>query len=419
MVSIDARTRLKSQTRALPAETVRREVLPALLDEHGEVAGRGAETIGAPPLTISAADEHFVLVCASGRMVLLDGSHESGIAVKVDEDALSDVIQDLSTLSWCRMFSRLSVQRGNSDDLARWDPVLRALRDGVPVSEPGTIKLAWPDGTPLDPQRSFVLEDDPALMGAFLQEAGYLHVRGVFTPEEMDAVSAELDQAIAGAERDDRESWWARTDEGWYPARILGFNRKSPALRALLRSHRFQQLKNLVDDDLVQGDIDNENMASGLLKKIGVQEGISDVRWHTDCSPGGHTFECAGLNVGIQLTAADVDTGELGVMAGSNRANIPGIAPVMDFGLTRQPMTTAKGDVTIHCTCTMHMSRPPVRGERRVVYTSLSLGPFPEDMSSLPPETTRRARQASLQDVVGRGADLKRKSAGGQGYSFD
>ena len=43
------------------------------------------------------------------------------------------------------------------------------------------------------------------------------------------------------------------------------------------------------DDTFVQRDPDVGDSAEGLLKKIGVVEGISDVSWHKDCSMGGHS----------------------------------------------------------------------------------------------------------------------------------
>ena len=92
------------------------------------------------------------------------------------------------------------------------------------------------NGDELDLRRSFRVDDDREDIGHFLAEAGYLHLEGVFTEAEMAAVSAELDAAMAAATRDDGASWWARTEEGWYPSRILGFNLKSPTLQELLES---------------------------------------------------------------------------------------------------------------------------------------------------------------------------------------
>jgi hypothetical protein len=42
--------------------------------------------------------------------------------------------------------------------------------------------------------------------------------------------------------------------------------------------------------------------------------------------------------------------------------------PVLD-------LPTATGDVTVHCSCTVHMAQPPVERERRVMYTGFGLPP--------------------------------------------
>ena len=56
------------------------------------------------------------------------------------------------------------------------------------------------------------------------------------------------------------------------------------------------------------------------MKPIGVVEGISDVPWHKDCSLGSHSYRCCSLTVGISVTGADADSGQLRVVAGSHRA---------------------------------------------------------------------------------------------------
>ena len=126
----------------------------------------------------------------------------------------------------------------------------------------------------------------------------------------MAAVSADLDDAVAAAERDDGASWWARTEAGeWYAARILGFNQKSSALRELLRSDRFRALGTFTSDAFTQRKPDVGDSAEGLLKKTGVVEGISDVSWHKDCAMGGHSRRCCGLTVGISVTGAGRENG--------------------------------------------------------------------------------------------------------------
>jgi hypothetical protein len=132
-----------------------------------------------------------------------------------------------------------------------------------------------------------------------------------------------------------------------------------------------------------------------------VLEGISDVSWHKDCSMGGHSRRCCGLVVGISITGAQQRNGELGVVAGSSRANVQQVDVRPDLDLPRIPLPTNTGDVTVHCSCTLHMSRPPIDQERRVTYTGFGLAPRPGDAGEeLDAEEIRRRRQ-SLSDQVG------------------
>ena len=150
----------------------------------------------------------------------------------------------------------------------------------------------------------------------------------------------------------------------------------------------------------MQRDPDVGDSAEGLLKKIGVVEGMSDVSWHKDCSLGGHSRGCSSLTVGISVTGAGRENGELGVVAGSRRANVP-VLGVDGLDLPRVPLPTRTGDVTVHCSCTLHMSRPPVSAERRVVYTGFDLAPRPGDRPvELDPAEIRR-RRAALDDNSG------------------
>ena len=57
----------------------------------------------------------------------------------------------------------------------------------------GAITFSDGHGTPLDLQRVFTTDDDHNEVAHFLGEAGYLHIAGVFEPDEMAAVSAEMD----------------------------------------------------------------------------------------------------------------------------------------------------------------------------------------------------------------------------------
>lgn len=399
MATVDLRTRFDGDALALDPQTIRDALLPACLEVNGIEAGHYATNLGLDSLTFDAAGERFTLAVNKARLVLAGESSDS-LVVSLDMVALSDLVQDVVSTFGVQMTGRAQVVSGSLANFIEWEPVLRCLLDGRPAYVPGSVAFRDREGGALDVRRSFTLNDSPDEIGHFLAEAGFLHLQGVFTAAEMAAVSSELDEAIAGAKPDDGASWWARTEAGEsYPARILGFNQKSPTLRSLLHSDRFRSVGTFTDDVFVQRDPDVGDSAEGLLKKVGVIEGISDVSWHKDCSMGGHSRHCCGLIVGISVTGANATSGELGVVPGSHRANIAPLG-VEGLDLARIPLPTHAGDLTVHCSCTLHMSRPPVSAERRVVYTGFGLAKRPEDRRIALDAAQVRKGRAALNGMV-------------------
>jgi hypothetical protein len=406
MVTIDRRTRGVGEVAATdPATFV--EDAGALVDANGLDAGRGAASLGLPSLTLSVEGDAVTFEPGAGALAVRAGGG-GAVVVGLDGTAFSELVGDAASTFGLQMVGRAEVLEGSADDFVTWEPILRSLLDGRPIYTPGTISFRGRDGNALDLHTSFTLDDDPDEIGHFLAEAGFLHLRGVFTEAEMAAVSAELDDAITEAEMDDGASWWACTEGGeWYPSRILGFNQKSATLRELLRSPRFTAIGTFTDDTFVQRDPDVGDSAEGLLKKVGVTEGISDVSWHKDCAMGGHSRTCCGLTVGISVTGAGAENGELGAVAGSHRANVAPLGTEAVDDLPKIPLPTSTGDLTVHCSCTLHMSRPPVSAERRVVYTGFGLALRPGDhRPELTPEEIR-ANRAVLNDHV---RDQRRES---------
>src|SRR6516165_1751644 len=100
MVSVDARTRRRSDVRALSAEEVVTELLPKLVAAHGTIAAAGVRALGTGPLVVRVGDQRFSVTTAGDALVVSTGAHDGGLAVSMDEDALSDVLQDLSSLAW-------------------------------------------------------------------------------------------------------------------------------------------------------------------------------------------------------------------------------------------------------------------------------------------------------------------------------
>jgi hypothetical protein len=211
-------------------------------------------------------------------------------------------------------------------------------------------------------------------MKAFLEEAGFLHIAGVFTEDEMAEVSADMDRAAPTYDPGDGRSWWARTSDGTNRlVRMQGFDHHSAVTTALLDDARFRSIGDLPGDGHVFGERRVDNRIEALVKPIGVVEGISDVPWHKDCSLGRHSYECCNMTVGISVTGADAASGQLRVVAGSHRALVWPAFVRKNSDLPQVDLPTATGDVTVHLSCTTHMAQPPVDRERRVMYTGFSL----------------------------------------------
>jgi Phytanoyl-CoA dioxygenase (PhyH) len=279
----------------------------------------------------------------------------------------------------------LDMPEGRLADFLNWWLVLRAALDGRRIHAPGDVVLdvALP--------RSFGTDDSDEDMRAFLEEAGYLHIRGLFTEEEMAAVEADYPKAAPRYAKGDPLAWFATTQDGVeHLVRMEGFDRYSDALAELLDDERLQRIRRLPGLGHVSRNKPGMR-AGGLTKPIGVVKGISDVPWHKDCSLGRHSYECCSLTVGISVNGADATSGQLRVVPGSHRALVwpsPCLQPGLDLAPLDLPTRT--GDVTVHLSCTLHMSQPPVTRPRKVVYTGFALPPVDADAA----EANRRRLNA-------------------------
>lgn len=294
--------------------------------------------------------------------------------VQLDQDDLTEIVFDRQTPMTHLAAGTLNMPRGSLGAFLDWWVVLRSLVDGRPVYTAGSVDFVDRSGAPLDLRRSFTTGDDPADAAQFLAQAGFLHLSGVYSEEEMAQISADMDVAFASYRPDDGRSWWARTAGGEHrPVRLEWFQEHSPATAALLSDDRFLRIARLTHDGHVART--EGNLIEALVKPIGVVEGISDLPWHKDCALGRHSYECCGLTVGISVTGADEYSGQLAVVAGSHRALVQPAFVRRSWQLPQIDLPTRTGDVTVHCSCTLHMSHPPVESERRVMYTGFSLPP--------------------------------------------
>jgi hypothetical protein len=296
------------------------------------------------------------------------------------------------------MTARVKLLAGNVNDWIGWEPAFRALLDGRKVHETGDVTFAGLDGGELDLDRSFTVDDDREEIAHFLEQAGFLHIRGVFDEGEMAALGADIDEWIAKAKPDDGESWWAENDRGDSEAvRVLSFYEKSAALRALANDDRYQWIGDLTGDGHR-----HKGGGEGLVKPLGIVRGLSDLPWHKDCGQGKHSYVCSGLTCGISVTGADRVSGALGVIPGSHRANTMATGRDPKLDLRPKMLETRTGDVTVHCSDTLHRAHPPVERPRKVVYSGFGLPLLPGDEIKPDPRYSRDARAAlsNVQDRI-------------------
>jgi Phytanoyl-CoA dioxygenase (PhyH)/SCP-2 sterol transfer family len=373
--SVDVRTRTAADVRAVDATDFFEHELPEAFEARAALAVPGARELAPRRLRIEVDARSWTLSFDGNRFTVTSGDGAADAAVRLDADTIGDIVNDLVTPMTLFTAGELDMPAGRLDDFLDWWVVLRSVLDGRPVHTRGAVDFTDRAGSPLDLGRVFEPDDDPGELAHFLAEAGYLHVAGVFDRSEMAAVSADMDATASTYARDDGRSWWAHTSDGTDRlVRMQWFHEASPRIAALLADERLRRWSRLTGDGHRLGKPGaNSNLAEALIKPIGVVDGISDVPWHKDCSLGSHSYRCCSMTVGISVTGADSESGQLRVVAGSHRALIQPAFVRRGLDLPFVDVPTNVGDITIHLSCTLHMSQPPVARERRVVYTDFSL----------------------------------------------
>lgn len=355
--------------------------------------------------TVECNGHCWQLSVREGSLSVTEGVAPSGLHVRMSEDEFSGLINDEYTPITFFTTGDLDIPRGTLEDYLDWWLILRAVIDKRSMHVPGSIELLAADGSALDLERKFSIMDPIEEMREFLDVAGFLHIRGVFSAEEMDAISQDMDSGQGEYHEGDGKSWWATTREGDRRlVRMQAFDQVSGATARLLQDPRFTRLGEIPGVGHVHNSLE-DNHIEALIKPLNVVQGISDLPWHKDCAQGRHSLECCSLTVGISVTGADKESGQIRVIAGSHRALIwPSL--VKDpkaFGLPVVDVPTSTGDITIHLSCTHHMAQAPKTGERRVMYAGFR---FPTvDVSS---SSAARARLNTAREAAQHMSDKKR-----------
>jgi hypothetical protein len=375
-MSVDLRIRTDGPREAVDPEQFFAETLPAAFEANIDGVAPGARWLELRPVVLEVDGSPWTLSWTDDQVTVEPGVADHGAHARLTREQLDDLVSDQQTIMGFWTSGRLDQPVGRLGDLLDWWLVLRGALDQQSIHTPGAISFVDRDGDPLDLRRSFHLDDDPADIAHFLVQAGFLHLEGVFTEDEMAQVSLEMDAAAPRYAPGDGNSWWAKTADGeQHLVRMQAFDQQSPATAELVQDARFLSLADIPGDGHQWGKRPG-NRIEGLFKPIGIVQGISDVPWHKDCSLGRHSYECCSLTVGISVTGADAVSGQLRVRPGSHRALVWPAMEQPNCDLPTVDLPTRTGDVTMHLSCTLHMAQPPVERERRVMYSGFALPAF-------------------------------------------
>lgn len=374
-MSIDLRTRSDGPRAALTAADFFNR-LPGLFAEQGDRLLGAVRWLDPAPLNVEVDDAGWTLSWDGERVQVREGRAAAATCVRLSAAQLDDIAADQRTFIGLHASGQLDQPVGTLADVNTWWLVLRGALDDRPIYTPGTVTFRSRNGGPLDLRRSFDPGDDRVEMRHFLAETGFMHMRGLFSADEMAQLSADMDRAVASYAPGDGRSWWAKTSGGDRRlVRMQGFDQQSAGTAALLQDERFRALADISGDGHVADIARGPNRIEALFKPIGIVEGISDVPWHKDCGLGRHSYDCCSLTVGISVTGADAVSGQLRVIAGSHRALLWPARLQAGLDLPELELPTQTGDITLHASCTLHMAQPPTERERRVMYTTFALPP--------------------------------------------
>ena len=341
-------------------------MLSGLDPEALAAAARSVGKAGPIGFRIGDSGEAVTYRVAGSSIEVDEGLTDASTVVVLDAQAWADLTAQMRTYINLFLSGALAFERGGFNQLAQWDPALRFLHAGIPVYDPDRADLGG-----RDPLAVMTLDASDDELRAQLGAMGYVHVRGVFSPEEMAVANAEIDRLAALATPGDNESWWARDEsDSEVLCRLVYASRRSPILAALDNDPRIARLGRLLDPT-ARIAADRMEGSAVLLKAPGETKGLSNIPWHQDCGMGGHALICPALSIGIQITGSSAETGNLQVIPGSQGQTMHyqwerelGAVPVISID-------TLPGDVTVHVADVMHASpKPTGAGGRRTMYVS-------------------------------------------------
>jgi hypothetical protein len=349
--------------------------LPALVARHGALVAD--DLAGAAPLAFRLDDgTSYTWSATDVGADAVEGDAGAATVVELSEPTFSEHLHELLTASGAVRTGRANVVRGDLAGWQRWEPAIQALLAGRPILTPAVRQtLVDRRGVALDLHRSFSGDDDPEDVAHFLDIAGYVHIRSVFTAAEVEAYADEVEHVRSLTTPGDPWSWWSVNAAGEeVVTRINYLGRHSAVLQQLSFDVRLQRYATMAGPTLRVCD-DRLDGPMVFIKNSHVVKGNGDLGWHVDDGIGGHPVMCPLIQAGIQLDHANAANGQLLVIAGSHRYAKHWYAWGEEGDLPVVALDTEPGDLTLHYGDAMHTTPPPAAdgAGRRALYYKFAL----------------------------------------------
>ncbi len=331
-----------------------------------------ADLHNAPSLGFKVpASDGYTYVPEAGTVRVEPGTAGADTLVELELNSWRQLVCEYRTPIGLAYAGKLSFARGDYSGLSRWEAALWAMFSGRPVYDPARLDLNDRNGKPLDLHRKFSLDETFEDLREFFRKTGFLVVRELFSPDEVETIRGEVMRIAAQATPGDHHSWWARDAAGNdLLSRILYLSEKSAVIAALEHDPRLVRLSQLSEEPLIA--VHNRmDSPVAMLKVGGAVSGLADYPWHTDCGLGLHPILCPTALMGIQLDAMTPESGQLYMLAGSWRYSCRQGPDTSYDNLPVVALETEPGDCTVHFSHSLHAAPPPrVPRGRRTLYLS-------------------------------------------------
>jgi len=311
-------------------------------------------------IRIRESGESMTYSRMGGTVRVETGDASAETLVEIAHESWEEIVHDLESVPSLIYGQRATRIRGNFMRFLEWEPALRWMFTGRAVYDPDAVDLRDASGALLDVTRGFSLEDDREEMAHFLREAGYIWVRNVLSPKEIDELNTEAERLRSSARPGDQESWWGkRADGSAVLCRVLRAG-KEPHMRALHGDPRLRGLAELCDVPMAtKMGAEDQDGVTFLWKEPGVEEGLADLPWHRDCGMGGHASMCPTAVLSVFLGPNTEEAGEIRFLPGSWQMSLP-FAEAGDEDAPKGVAPPAQpGDVTFHYGDGLHVAPPP------------------------------------------------------------